>query len=180
MERYFVSRADMIRALSQLLREASAQSLLYSQAVAARVGINSTDLECLEFLGRRGPMTAGALAEAAGLTTGAVTGVLDRLENAGLARRKSDPSDRRKVVIHAVAGAEAKIAPLFAPMEASILNALASFDEPELKTLLKFLDDAVTSSSVALRQLVESVPLPSAQAPAPRRLRPRRSRNASI
>jgi DNA-binding MarR family transcriptional regulator len=162
----------MIRALSQALREASAYSLLYSQAVAARLGINSTDLECLDFLGRRGPMTAGALAESAGLTTGAVTGVVDRLERAGLARRRSDPSDRRKVVIHAVAGAEARITPLFKPMEAAIVDALATFDDPALEILLRFLGDASKISATALTRLVEQVPASGAHEPPP--TRPRR------
>ena len=145
-----MSRAKKIQALNQALREASGHSLLYSQAVAARLGINSTDLECLDFLGRRGPMTAGAMAEEAGLTTGAVTGIVDRLEAAGLARRSSDPFDRRKVVIHAEATRKARICALFQPMEAAILAALASFNERDLEILLKFLSKAAQVSSLAL------------------------------
>jgi hypothetical protein len=57
--------------------DASGQGVMYSQAVAQRLGINSTDLECLDHIVLRGPLTAGALAEATGLTTGAITGVID-------------------------------------------------------------------------------------------------------
>ena len=170
----------MTQALSQALREASGHSLLYSQAVAARLRINSTDLECLDFLGRRGPMTAGAIAEAAGLTTGAVTGIVDRLEAAGLARRSSDPFDRRKVVVQAVAEAEARIAPLFQPMEAAILDALAGFDEPDLEILLKFMGRATEASSAALTRLIETVPLPAPSEPSPRRARLRGSSGRAI
>jgi DNA-binding MarR family transcriptional regulator len=60
--------------------DASGQGVMYSQAVAQRLGINSTDLECLDHIVLRGPLIAGALAEATGLTTGAITGVIDRLE----------------------------------------------------------------------------------------------------
>jgi DNA-binding MarR family transcriptional regulator len=166
----------MIRSLSQLLREASANSLLYSEAVAARLGINSTDLECLDLLGRGGPMTAGALAEAAGLTSGAVTGVVDRLEAAGFAERRADPLDRRKVVVCGAASAEARIAPLFEPMERAIFEALGSFDEPELKILLTFLGDAVKLSSAALKQLGETAAIPGQQAALPKLPRPRGAR----
>jgi DNA-binding MarR family transcriptional regulator len=163
----------MTQALSRALSEASGHSLLYSQAVAARLGINSTDLECLDFLGRRGPMTAGTMAEAAGLTTGAVTGIVDRLEAAGLACRKPDPLDRRKVVVQALPEAEARITPLFKPMEAAILDALAPFDEPALEILLKFMSRATEASSAALTRLIKTVPLPSPSEPMPRRPRPR-------
>jgi DNA-binding MarR family transcriptional regulator len=58
------------------------------------------DLKCAELLVRSGPMTAGQLARATGLTTGAITGIVDRLEQAGWARRSADPGDRRRVIIH--------------------------------------------------------------------------------
>jgi DNA-binding MarR family transcriptional regulator len=173
-----MSRKKMTQALSQALSKASGHSLLYSQAVAARLGINSTDLECLDFLGRRGPMTAGAMAEAAGLTTGAVTGIVDRLESAGLACRKPDASDRRKVVVHALPQAEARITPLFKPMEAAILDALAPFDEPALQILLEFMTKATEASSAALTRLIETVPLPTPSEPPIKRPRIRGSGGA--
>ncbi|MBA2518706.1 MAG: MarR family transcriptional regulator, partial [Chloroflexia bacterium] len=61
------------------------QSVLFSQAIADQVGLNPTDLEALEVLLRQGPLTAGKLAEITGLTTGAITGVVDRLERKGYA-----------------------------------------------------------------------------------------------
>src|SRR5260370_19239740 len=79
-------------ALNAAMRDVSGQGVLYSQAVAERLGMNSTDLECLDHISR-GPLTAGRLAELTGLTTGAITGVIDRLERAGLARRQRHPCD---------------------------------------------------------------------------------------
>src|SRR5687767_15738873 len=76
-------------------------SALLSATIAARAGITPTDLESLDLLRRLGPMTAGRLAELTGLTTGAITGMIDRLERRGYARREADPSDRRRVIVHA-------------------------------------------------------------------------------
>ena len=66
------------------------------QAVADYLGINRTDARCLDIIGRLGGVSAGRLARESGLSTGAVTTVLDRLERAGYARRTSDPGDRRR------------------------------------------------------------------------------------
>src|SRR5919109_1824865 len=71
----------------------------FDQAVADALGLNRTDMRCLDILDREGRMTAGRLAEATGLTTGAVTTVLDRLEQAGYARRVRDTDDRRRVYV---------------------------------------------------------------------------------
>ena len=88
-------RAATEAALDQALRATSAQSVLFSQAVADRVGISATDLETLDILVRSGPLTAGRLAELTGLTTGAITGLVDRLERRGYAHREPHPTDRR-------------------------------------------------------------------------------------
>jgi DNA-binding MarR family transcriptional regulator len=92
-------RRDLIDALNRAGREASGLGVLLGQAGAARLGVNSTDFECLDFIGTGAGITAGDLAAATGLTTGAITGVIDRLEQAGLARRVRDVGDRRKVYV---------------------------------------------------------------------------------
>jgi DNA-binding MarR family transcriptional regulator len=71
----------------------------FDQAVADAIGINRTDMRCLDVISREGPVPAGRLADETGLTTGAITTVLDRLERAGLARRVRDPDDRRRVLV---------------------------------------------------------------------------------
>src|SRR4026209_784701 len=91
------ARADLLKQLEETLRKVSAQSVLLSDTVAKIVGLNSTDLECLDLLEIAGPTTAGRLAEHVGLTTGAMTAVIDRLERAGYARRGRDVADRRLV-----------------------------------------------------------------------------------
>src|SRR3954470_15941815 len=71
----------------------------YDQAVGDALGLNRTDMRCLDVIEREGPVTAGRLADATGLTTGAITTVLDRLERRGFARRLRDESDRRRVLV---------------------------------------------------------------------------------
>src|SRR5579871_772604 len=133
------TRQDLIAALNTAMREVSGQGVLYSQAVAERLGVNSTDLECLDFILAGGAITAGALAEATGLTTGAITGVIDRLERRGFALRERDRDDRRKVLVRALPRVAKEIGPLFAPMERAALGALSTYPESELELLLDFL-----------------------------------------
>src|SRR5215471_12591210 len=93
------ARAALLQELEAAMRKSSAQGTLFAQAVAEHAGISNSDMDCMDFLNMEGRMTAGRLAELTGLTTGAITGVIDRLEKAGLVRRERDESDRRKVFI---------------------------------------------------------------------------------
>ena len=85
----------------ELGRELSTTSIFFHQAIAGKLGLNVTDTRCFELMSRysQGPLTAGDLARATGLTTGAVTGILDRLEKAGLVERYRNAIDRRKVFV---------------------------------------------------------------------------------
>src|SRR3984957_3821634 len=80
-------------------RELGARSILFHQAIATIAGVSVTDLKCLDYVDRMGDVTAGDLARLTGLTTGAITAKVDRLEKAGLARRERSRFDRRKVFI---------------------------------------------------------------------------------
>ena len=150
------SREETTAALNLAMREASGLGVLYSQAVAQRLGVNSTDLECLDHIVSRGPLTAGALATATGLTTGAITGVIDRLEQTGFARREPDANDRRKVLVRATDAVAARIAPLFAPMERAALAALSQYRERELALLIEFLSRLGDAARAAMAELQET------------------------
>src|SRR5260370_29233039 len=80
------------------LRRSSAAGVLHGQTIARRVGVNSTDLECLDLILMSGPSSAGEIARHTGLTSGAGTGLIDRLERLGLLERTPDPADPRKVL----------------------------------------------------------------------------------
>lgn len=112
---------------------------LFDSTVIERAGINRTDWRCLDILGTRGPMTAGQLADAVRLTTGAVTGVLDRLEGSGLVRRVRDTQDRRKVNVEITDEVGRVGAPVYGPLVADAAEAHAVFDEDELATITRFI-----------------------------------------
>src|SRR5438105_15388836 len=95
------SRAKLLQTLAtEVGRTLSTHTVMLHAAVAERLGLNITDHKALDFACRGGgPVTAGELAELTGLTTGAITGVIDRLEKAGFARRERDPNDRRRIIL---------------------------------------------------------------------------------
>src|SRR5262245_50684841 len=117
MSRRTPDRARLLAELLAEFRKLSTATVLLHQAVADRLGLNVTDHKCAELLARTGPVPAGELARLTGLTTGAVTGVIDRLEAAGFVRRAKDPADRRKVIVEPdVRRMERVIGPLFESM----------------------------------------------------------------
>lgn len=92
-------RARLLGELAREMQQLNGLSASFFRAVAARIGVTATDMQVIESLASTGPMTAGQLAELTGLTTGAITGMLNRLEEAGLVRRERDPQDGRKVIV---------------------------------------------------------------------------------
>lgn len=102
--------------LMQAMRALALESTFFSHAVADRLGMAATDFACLSLLFLEGPASAGRLAERTGLSTGAITGVVDRLERGGWARRVSDPADRRRVIVTACPERRQDINPVMAPM----------------------------------------------------------------
>ncbi|HET9552412.1 MAG TPA: MarR family transcriptional regulator [Anaeromyxobacteraceae bacterium] len=108
---------------------------LFQQVAADRLGLNRTDLGVLSLLDARGPLTPGQLAEATGLTTGAVTGVADRLEKAGYVRREPDPDDRRRVIVTLLRDRLDRILRLHEPLHQA-LHALDSRLAPAEKRLV--------------------------------------------
>ncbi len=134
------ARDELIEQLKGELARNSALSTLFSQAVAERAGINSTDLESLDLLRREGPMTAGRLAELTGLSTGgAITALIDRLERLGYARRERDTEDRRRVLVRAMTErGERDIAPLYASLDQATNDLAARYTDEQIALLLDF------------------------------------------
>jgi DNA-binding MarR family transcriptional regulator len=148
-----LNREELTEALNRAMRDVSAMAVLYSQAVADRLGVNSSDLECLDFIAMRGAMTAGELADAAGLTTGAITGVIDRLERAGFAKRQRDKEDRRKVLVVLTPAVERRIMPLYEPIARSAVTTFAAYSDEELALLLGFIERSAAGATAALAEL---------------------------
>ncbi len=94
-------RETLVDRLRLLGEQGATQTALFQQAAAASYGLGITDMRALSIILREGPQSAGALASRLHVTSGAVTGVIDRLSAAGLARRNTDDHDRRRVVVTA-------------------------------------------------------------------------------
>lgn len=131
-------RAELLQILERELRQASALGVVFSEAIAGRLGINPSDLECLDLVGLRGRMTAGELAGATGLSTGAVTGMIDRLERAGYARRVRDPADRRRVYVEVLPAALDTAAPFYQSLSQAMNGVLSRYSDAELELLVDF------------------------------------------
>lgn len=135
-------------------------SVLFSHAIAARVGLNPTDLEALEILIREGPLPAGRLAVATSLTTGAVTGVVDRLERKGFVRRQPDPDDRRRVIITVEdAAVSREVMPHYTGMYQAVSDLVAGLSERDLATFLRFVQEANAVALDQIEQLRSGPPL---------------------
>jgi DNA-binding MarR family transcriptional regulator len=105
---------------------------------AQLLGVNRTDSRCLDILEQQAPMSAGDLARASNLTTGAITAVIDRLERAGLARRIPDSADRRRVLIELTDKARTAIEAMFGPMAELAGPLVTRYTDDDLELLIEF------------------------------------------
>src|SRR5260370_42319814 len=127
-------RAELEVAFAAAIRRTGSLMQLMGQAAAERIGINSTDLNCLNILSFSGQMTAGELARATGLTTASITGVIDRLEEAGFVSRGRDPHDRRRRAgRHAAAQARPEVAGGRVPLVRAWREMSARYSDDQLK-----------------------------------------------
>ena len=144
-------RERLLRELEQESRRSTLDGLHFFQAVAERSGMNLTDLQCLAILTSAGPVTAGQLAETMGLTTGAVTGVINRLERAGYVLREKDPADGRRVVVRPIGEKLERVGAGFFGSQQEALDALTSgYEERDLALLLDFVrrSNAITRDEI--------------------------------
>jgi DNA-binding MarR family transcriptional regulator len=124
-----------------------ASVVLFNQAVAQRRGLGASDLQFLSLLGLHGPLTPGRLAELSGLTTGTVTGVIDRLERGGYVRRERDAADRRKVLVTQVPEALAGLAEHYRAHGEHLDAVLRRRDADQLRVIADFLAELNASPS---------------------------------
>lgn len=136
-----MSRGMRAKATAGLLAEArrlSADFDRLSQAVADKVGLSTSDLGAMDYITTYREVTAGQIAQHLHLTTGAITGLIDRLERAGLARRRPDADDRRRVVVSPTAKGE-RIAELFTPLGAALRGGVQGYSDKEIALITEFL-----------------------------------------
>ena len=134
-----MNKSDLTEQLAVACEEISHRVALKRLAVAESIGLNSTDYECFSALRGGGAMTAGQLAQITGLTTGAVTGVIDRLEQAGFAQRQADPGDRRRIIVAPLPAGLKKISALEMPLDQHFIDCNKSYTVAELHIILDWL-----------------------------------------
>ena len=140
------SREELAGEIQQRMIRFIADVILFNHAVSAKVGLGASDSQFMTLLQTYGPLTPRQLAEHTGLTSGTVTGVIDRLESHGLVTRRPDPADRRKVVVTpSLEAIQEKLVPLYAEQGARMQAVLATRTVDELRTISAFLADAVES-----------------------------------
>lgn len=125
--------------LGPLTRRNSTATVLFHHAVAERLGLGPTDHKCLELIVEHRTVTGSELAAMTGLTTGAVTGVVNRLEQAGYIRREPDPEDGRRQLLRPAPERFGEAERLFRGVADSAATLLDGFDAHQLETIATFL-----------------------------------------
>jgi DNA-binding MarR family transcriptional regulator len=150
------SRGRLNREIKEALRELGVQLSLLNHSVGSRVDLKASDLECLDLITRRGPISPSELARLAGVHPATMTGVLDRLERGGWIARDRDPSDRRSVWVRPVRGRGAEILRLFlvdSGMNDALDDICAEYADEDLGRVAGFLRRTAEASQAAAQRL---------------------------
>ncbi|PSK92098.1 MarR family winged helix-turn-helix transcriptional regulator [Taibaiella chishuiensis] len=147
-------KTDPIHTLRKLSQQYAYTSIQMHEAVGRKAGLTGTDHKYLGFLIEKGQMTAGELATLTGLTTGAVTGLIDRFEKKKLVRRRLSPDDRRKVIIEPLTkNIMALLEPLYRDFRAGTEQLIASFPAKERKVIEHYFLKAIALMEATTEQL---------------------------
>jgi DNA-binding MarR family transcriptional regulator len=143
-----MSREEIVQNIVDKFREMSTETVMFHQVLADELGLHISDHKCMDIIHRFGAMPAGRLGEMTGLTTGAITGMVDRLEKAGHLRRTNDPKDRRKTIVEPIRNKklERKIEMIFIPLHERIHKVLSSYSDSELTLLLDVMTELVNQT----------------------------------
>jgi DNA-binding MarR family transcriptional regulator len=141
------TREQIAGEIQQSMVRFIAEAILYNHAVSVKVGLGGSDSQFMTLLQTHGPLTPRQLAEHTGLTSGTITGVVDRLESHGFVTREADPADRRKVVVTPrLEKIQEKLVPLYAEQGERMQQVLASRTVDELRVISNFLADSVANA----------------------------------
>jgi DNA-binding MarR family transcriptional regulator len=150
--------AEAIQELTRELRQSSGLGASFFRAAAARTGMTVTDIEVIDILESAGPTTAGQIADRIGLTTGAITGMLNRLEESGLVLRERDPNDARRVIVRLAPGKNEKseIGPIFDSIGKAWSDIASRYDDEQIAFLQEFLKRSNAQSRKEIARLREA------------------------
>lgn len=136
-----VNRKELIQELNQQVRDNGNTNVLLVHAIAQHVGLSAAEFECCSLIQDEGPFTAGELAKRCHITTGGMTGMLDRLERAGFVKRSADTHDRRRVLVTATWGKDVEVAvtELYRPLQTAFDAMLARYSDDQVAFILEFM-----------------------------------------
>ncbi len=149
-------KRELLESLDELVRRMGAQSVLFGHAVAHRFELHTTDLEVLDLLAMTGRASAGEIGRATGLSSGAVTALIDRLERSGYVARQADPSDRRRTIVVVRRQAIEPIARAYRPMQKRMLALWSEYDEEDVRLIADFLERSTALAAICLEELQDS------------------------
>ncbi|MGW3495042.1 MarR family winged helix-turn-helix transcriptional regulator [Streptomyces sp. NPDC001020] len=132
-------RADALQRLMTVGRQHSAVTVMFHSAIGAQQGLSATEEKTLDFLERRGPLTAKDIAELTGLAPASVTGLIDRMENKGFVHRVKHPTDKRRVLVELDREKIGELAVFFEDWARDVVDACQEFSTEELETVTRFL-----------------------------------------
>ena len=151
-------RAELLEQLAMAGRASSVATVMFHTAVAAKQGLSASEEKALDLLERSGPLTAGELARQSGLAPASVTGLINRLEQKGFARRIQNPSDRRSILVEVdVERMYARVAPLFANWVRSLEELYAGYSDEQLELILHFLTEVARRQREATARLTDDL-----------------------
>jgi DNA-binding MarR family transcriptional regulator len=134
----------VVARFAELGRKLSQATVFFHSQIAEHVGLSATDHKCLDLaLQAERPLTAGQIAELSGLSTGAVTGVIDRLERAGFVRRVRDPHDRRKVLVEVSRGSLTRYGDVYDGLSSALDTTLSDYTEGELAAIERYITTSI-------------------------------------
>jgi DNA-binding MarR family transcriptional regulator len=152
-------RRDMLRCLGRAVEDNGNTNVLLVHAIAQHIGLSAVEFECWSLISQHGPFTAGELAKRCRITTGGMTGMIDRLERRDYVRRQADPNDRRRVLVEAVDNKSVRQAvmkgrELYAPLQKAFNELIASYTDEQLSFIIEFMEQ----TNGMFHAAVESLP----------------------
>ena len=153
MSRVTSVRRQLTTRVKGSLRDLRNQLSMLNRQVSGRLELKDVDLDCLDLIGRHGPLSPTALARLAGLHPATITGILDRLERAGWIARERDAADRRAVTVRALPDRSREVFRLYSGMNAALDAICAGYDEAELAVLADFLRKVTEAGRSATDEL---------------------------
>ena len=148
-------REELMQRVFMAGRELSTAAVMFHTAVAAKGGLTATETKALDLLERLGPLTAGELSEQSGLAPASVTGLIDRLERKGVARRIPHPQDRRRVLIEMNREYLAVSEPIFDDFVTGVRELCAKYSDDQLEIIIDFVTASARVQQAATTKITQ-------------------------